>query len=111
VSVSVKLELLPTCTFPNPRLVGFDVSAPCATPVPERGMLKLEFDPLEVIVRLPLTLPGEVGENVTLKLTPWPALRVTGKLRPLTLYPEILKLAAEIMTLAPPELVTVSVNV
>ena len=37
VSVSDKLELLPTVTLPNAKLVGFGVSVPCVTPVPESG--------------------------------------------------------------------------
>ena len=65
VSVSDKLELLPTCTFPNARLAGFEVNVPWVTPVPERGMLKLEFDPLEVMVTLPLAAPLAVGEKTT----------------------------------------------
>ena len=52
VSVSDKLELLPTGTLPNAKLVGFAVSAPCVTPVPESGMLRLGFEPLEVTLTL-----------------------------------------------------------
>jgi hypothetical protein len=65
VSVSDKLELLPSCTFPNPRLVGFAVSVPGVTPVPESGILKLGFEPFEVMFMLPLAAPLAVGEKTT----------------------------------------------
>lgn len=65
VRVSERFVLLPTCTLPKARLVGVAVSVPGATPVPERGMLKLELDPLEVMLMLPLAAPAEVGANFT----------------------------------------------
>jgi hypothetical protein len=37
--------------------VGFAAIAPCITPVPESGMLKLGFEPVEVMLALPLELP------------------------------------------------------
>ena len=51
--------------MPKARLVGLAVNVPCVTPVPERGMLKLGFDPLEVTLMLPLAAPAAVGENFT----------------------------------------------
>jgi len=110
VSVSDKLELLPTCTVPNAKLVGFADSDPCATPVPERGILRLESDPLEVMVTLPLAAPVAVGENNTVNDVLWPAPNVKGRLSPLRLKPLPLALAAEIVKLVPPELVNVSVS-
>lgn len=65
VSVSDKLELLPTCTLPKPRLLGFGLNVPCLTPVPESGMPKLGFDPLDVMLTLPLTVPLAVGLKST----------------------------------------------
>lgn len=65
VSVSDKLELLPTVMLPNARLVGLGVNVPCVTPVPESGMLKLGLLPLEVILTLPLALPLAVGAKFT----------------------------------------------
>jgi hypothetical protein len=44
------------------------VSDPGVTPVPESGMLRLGFEALQVIERLPLADPAVVGVNVTLKL-------------------------------------------
>ena len=65
VSVSDKLELLATCTLPNARLVGFAASVPCATPVPESGIVKLESEAVEVMLMLPLAAPLVVGEKST----------------------------------------------
>jgi hypothetical protein len=64
----------------------------------------------DVMARLPLTLPPEVGENMTVMLTLCPAFSVAGKARPLALNPAPVAVAAEIVTLDPPELVTVSVR-
>jgi hypothetical protein len=110
VKVSDKLELFPTCTVPNAKLVGFADRVPCVTPVPESGMLRLEFEPLEVTVTLPFAAPLAVGENNTVNEVLWPAPNVKGRLSPLRLKPLPLALAAEIVKLVPPELVSVSVS-
>ena len=68
VSVSDRLVLFPTCTLPNERLDGFAESVPGVVPVPDNGMLRLGFDPSEVILRLPVTLPLAVGANCTEKV-------------------------------------------
>src|SRR5208282_255081 len=108
VSVSDKFALLPTCTLPKARLVGFAVSVPCAAPVPERGMLKLESEPVEVTLTLPLAAPLAVGEKSTVKDVLWPAVNVKGKDSPLKLNPVPLAAAAEMVRLDPPVLVSVS---
>ena len=81
------------------------------TPVPESPTVRVEFDALEVTIKLPLTLPLDFGENVTLKLMLCPALRVTGKLKLLAPNPEPVICAPEMVTLAVPELVRVSERV
>lgn len=85
VTVSERFALLPTCTLPKPSEEGFADNVPCVAPVPDRGMFKLGFEPSEVIVMLPLELPLAVGENTTLNEVLCPALKVKGKLNPLTL--------------------------
>ena len=65
VRVSNKFALLPTCTLPKARLVGFGVSVPCVTPVPESGMLKLGFEPVEVMLTLPVAAPLVLGLKST----------------------------------------------
>jgi hypothetical protein len=110
VRVSDKLELLPTWTLPNARLVGFAVSVPGVTPVPESGMLRLGFEPLEVMVTLPLAAPLVVGANEIVNVVLWPAVNVRGRVSPLKLNPAPLAAAAEMVRLEPPELFRVSVS-
>ena len=62
------------------------------------------------MARVPVELPAEVGENVVLKLTLCPGLKVTGRLTALVLKPEVAPIA-DTVTLAPPELVSVSARV
>jgi hypothetical protein len=71
-------------------------------------MLKLGFEPLEVMLTLPLAAPLAVGEKSTVKDLLWPAVSVKGKDRPLRLNPVPLAVAAEIVRLEPPVLVSVS---
>jgi len=71
-------------------------------------MLKLGFEPLEVMLTLPLAAPLPVGEKSTVNDVLWPAVNVTGKASPLKLNPVPLAVAAEIVRLVPPVLVSVS---
>src|SRR5208282_950736 len=97
--------------LPNAKLVGFAVSAPWVTPVPESGMLKLGLEPLEVMLTLPLAAPLVVGANSTVNDVLCPAAKVKGKdASPLKLNPLPLAAAAEIVRLEPPVLVRVSLN-
>ena len=87
VIFSERARLFPTVTLPKLRLVGFDPRVPAVTPVPERGIVRVGFVAFEVIVTLPLTLPADVGVNVTLKLALWPEVSVTGAVIPLKVNP------------------------
>jgi hypothetical protein len=71
-------------------------------------MLKLEPEPLEVMLTLPLAAPLAVGLKSTVKDVLWPAVNVTGRVSPLKLNPVPLAAAAEIVRLDPPVLVKVS---
>ncbi len=71
-------------------------------------MLKLGFEAFEVMLTLPLAAPLVVGAKSTMNDVLWPAVKVKGKDRPLRLNPEPLAVAAEIVRLDPPELVSVS---
>jgi hypothetical protein len=108
VSVSDKFALLPTCTLLNARVGEFAASSPDVTPIPDSGMLKLESEALEVRLTLPLAAPLAVGENSTVNDLLWPPANVKGKARPLKLNPVPLAVAAEIVRLDPPVLVSVS---
>lgn len=91
VSVPDAVPFVPTTTLPTARVVGLTVSVPvAAAPVPDRGMLSVGFDALDVTVTVPLAVPVEVGANVTLKLVLAPAASVIGveivlKLKPVPL--------------------------
>jgi hypothetical protein len=109
VTVSERVCLTPTVTLPKLRLAGLEASGPAVEPVPDRGIVKVGFDPLDVSVTVPLTVPAAVGMNETLKVVLWPPVRVTGEVIPLMLNPEPPAMAAwEIVTLDPPVLVTVA---
>jgi hypothetical protein len=87
VTVSDRDCLLPTVMLPKPRLVGFEPSPPGATPVPDKGMLRVGLEAFEVIVTLPLTLVVEAGVNVIVKVALWPGVNIAGVVIPVTLYP------------------------
>ena len=108
VRVSDWLLDVPSCTLPNEMLEGFGERLPCVTPVPDSGMFRLGFDPFEVMLTLPVTLPTADGENFTVNEVLWPEVKVTGRVRPLMLKPVPLAAAAEMVTVVPPLLVRVS---
>ena len=88
VTVSDSVCLFPTVTVPKLRLVGLAPSVPGVTPEPDRGMVRVGFEALDVIVRFPLALPADDGANETLKVALCPALNVTGVVIPVKLNPE-----------------------
>jgi hypothetical protein len=71
-------------------------------------MLKLGFEPVEVMLTLPLAAPLVVGDKSTVNEVLWPAVNVKGKDKPLKLNPAPLAVAAEMVRLDPPVLVSVS---
>ncbi len=111
VSASGRLVLLPTCTLPKDKLVGLADRVPAVTPVAVAGIFRVGLAPLDVIVTLPLAAPGTVAVNCKLNVVLWPAVRVRGKVSPLSVKPVPVAAAAEIVRLDPPELVSVSVRV
>jgi hypothetical protein len=110
VTVSDRFVLLPTCTLPNPSVVGFADNVPDVTPVPESEMFKLGLLPFEVMFTVPVAEPPVVGAKLTLNEVLWPAVRVRGRASPLMLKPVPLTEAAEIVKFDPPELVSVCVK-
>ena len=82
-----ELPLVPTTTLPRSMVVGVTASCPTATvPVPDKGMVRVGFEALDVMVSLPLALPADDGANETLKLVLCPAVSVTGVVVYLMLY-------------------------
>ena len=80
-----------------------------ATPVPDRENEAGEFVALLAMLTLPVTAPAVAGENVTFSTTFWPADRVVPPLTPVTLNPVPVTLTLEIVTLAFPLFVSVTV--
>ena len=66
------------------------------------------MEALLVIETLPFALPLDCGAKVVLNVALCPAARVKGKLSPVTLKPDPVAVACEIVRLDPPELVKVS---
>jgi len=85
VRVTLADWVAPTAMLPNDSLVGFSDSCPAATPVPERGMLRVGFEAFDVTVSVPLTAPVAVGSKLTLKDALCPAPSVRGVVIPLIL--------------------------
>ena len=56
-------------------------------PVPANATVRFGFDPSELRERVPLRLPRYGGANLTVKVVLWPALRLIGRLRPVTPNP------------------------
>ena len=66
VIVPDKDWLAPTVTLPKLSELGLELSCPgVAVPVPDREMVSVGFEALDVTVTVPLALPVEVGANLT----------------------------------------------
>lgn len=68
VTVSDRAWLLPVCTVPKFKLVGFAANDPSEAPVPDNAIDNVGFGAFEVIVTVPLALPVVCGANVTLNV-------------------------------------------
>ena len=80
--------------------------------MPEKEMLSVGFKALLVREKYPLDAPVDCGANTTLKLgLLWPGAKVKGRFKPFTVNPLPVTAACVIVTLEPPELVTVPANV
>ena len=94
--------------LPKLRELGLELSCPAvAVPVPERGMVSVGFEALDVTVIAPVAVPVEAGANWTVKAVLWPAPRVNEELMPLSVNPVPLTLTFETATLVPPVFVIV----
>jgi hypothetical protein len=99
---------VPKGTLPKFRLEGLALSAP-AIPVPLSRMDSAPLVALELMVRLPETVPGAAGAKLTEKFAVPPAAIVSPALIPLTLKPEPVVLDGLIVMLEFPEFVKVIV--
>src|SRR2546428_2271783 len=71
-------------------------------------MVRGELEALETTEMIPVALPAEFGAKTTPKVKLCPGIKVSGRFNPLTLKAEPERLAWVMLTLEPPELVSVS---
>jgi len=110
VMVSVSVEVCPTVTFPKLRFEGLGLKSPGLRPVPDSGIASDGFEPFDVTVKVPLSLPADVGSNETVTVVLAPDARFTGVVMPPKVKPVPLIATLEIVRLDPPVLVMVSVS-
>ena len=79
-----------------------------ALPEPESDMPKMASEAFDVTVSVPLTVPLKVGAKVIVHVRLCPAARLDGTANPLRLNPVPVIAACEIVTLEPPEFVSVT---
>jgi len=109
VSRSLCDWVLPTCTLPNPILVGLAASVAAVTPVPDNPTLSDGFDDVLVIATLPVTAPAAFGLKVAVNVVLNPAPSVRGVEIPLKLKPLPLAETCEMVTLELPLFVSVMI--
>ena len=79
--------------------------------MPLTGIVNVEFDALLLMETLPVKVPAEAGAKLAVKETFCPALIVVGNDKPAMPKPVPEALAAEMVTLAVPELLNAMVCV
>src|SRR5713101_5763229 len=103
-----KFLLCPTVTLPKFNVAGLTDNWPETVVVPAMEMVSVGFAASEITEIDPVALPPEVGANTVPKVKLCPALKVRGRLSPVTLKPVPETLAWVTVTLVPPVLVRVS---
>jgi hypothetical protein len=110
VTVEVIDPVLPTFTLPKLKV---ELLSPRtrveATPVPLREIVSGEFGALLTSVTDPVTLPAALGPNTALNVALLPAPIVTGAVIPVVLNPAPETATEEIVTVALPPFVSVTV--
>ncbi len=109
-SCPVNGELLLTVTLPKLKDVGFTLNVPTDVPVPLSDNVRFGMLAFEVISKLPLFAPVVVGAKVMPKVKLCPAVKVIGRVSPLTVKAVPVTVALEIVTLVPPGFFKVSDN-
>ena len=74
---------MPIVTLPKLRLVGFELSAPAVTAVPETPIVNDELGASEAMVTDPGAFPLDFGENVTVNVALCDTPRLSGVVTPL----------------------------
>jgi hypothetical protein len=96
VNMAVNLFVLPTVTVPKGRVLGEMLKGPELAPTPESGITRLEVFAVTLIV--PVAFPAIVGAKRALKVKLCPAVKLSGRLRPLRLNPLPEATAFEMLT-------------
>ena len=110
VSVVVNELLLPTLTFPKLKLGELSPrTRVAAAPVPLREIVVGELGALLSSVIDPVTVPAALGPNTALNVVALPAAMVTGAVIPVVLKPAPETVTEEIVTVALPPFVRVTV--
>jgi hypothetical protein len=110
VSVVVNELLLPTFTFPKLRVELLNPrTRVAATPVPLREIERGELGALLTRVIDPVTLPAALGPNTALNVAFLPAAIVSGAVIPVVLKPAPVTVTEEIVTVALPPFVRLTV--
>lgn len=111
VMVSDNVPLPPTFTLPKLRLVGFEPSAPAATPVPDRDAVVDGVEASLITVSVALKVAAAFGVNVILKVALCPLASVTGNVGEVNAKYFVEIEALLMVTDALPEFVAVRVRV
>ena len=93
VSVSGRLLLLPTVMLPKLKLGALADSAPELTALPETAAVSVGLEALLLMESSKLSVPADCGAKTTLNGALCPAAKLSGRVRPLMLYPAPLKVA------------------
>jgi len=80
-------------------------------PDPDKAITNGESEASLTIVKLPLTAPADVGANSICMVLPWPTAIVPEGFPPITVKPAPVKVAAEMVAVPNPVLVTVKLSV
>jgi hypothetical protein len=110
VSVEVSEPALPTFTLPK---LSVELLSPsrrvAAIPVPLREIVSGEFGALLTSDIVPVTLPAELGPKTALNVADFPAAMVAGAVIPVVLNPAPATVTEEIVIVAVPPFVRVTV--
>jgi hypothetical protein len=101
------VDEVPVFTFPKLKLLELRLRVSvAATPVPVNATVAGDPGALLVMVRLPLALPADVGENCALNVLACAGFNVSGRVNPLVLNALPITLTCETVNAAVPVLLS-----
>jgi len=93
LKVAGMFAVCPTTTLPKFRVAGLTPNCPETAPVPDKEMVRVALEALDVIAMLPLKLPPVAGAKSVPKVKLCPGINVKGRVNPVMLKPEPVSLA------------------